>query len=355
MSKRILTIVGARPQFIKASAVSLAISRQHELEEVLLQTGQHFDSNMSSIFFDELGVPEPRYQLNINGGSHGKMTGKMLEEIEKVLLREKPDEVLVYGDTNSTLAGALAAAKLNIPVAHVEAGLRSFDRSMPEEINRILADQISTMLFCPTEVAVRNLRDEGIADNTQKTVRKVGDVMKDAAMVFGPKARRPSEIGALKNFILATFHRAENTDSRIKLEQIVLALNELNQSYPVILPLHPRTRAAINRIGLKLNVNVARPVGYLEMLWLLKNCSIVVTDSGGVQKEAFFHGKQCVTMRESTEWTELIDLNVNTLVGADRIKIVAAVNDRIRQSVQDEGDLYGGGTAASVIARELAN
>jgi UDP-GlcNAc3NAcA epimerase len=351
--KRILTIIGARPQFIKASVVSRAIQQTDGIEEILLHTGQHFDANMSDIFFNQLGIPKPDIQLDIHGGSHGEMTGRMLAEIEQSLITHKPDRVLVYGDTNSTLAGALAAAKLHIPVAHVEAGLRSFNMQMPEEINRILTDQISDLLFCPTATAVKNLDNEGFARKAIK-VMQVGDVMQDAAILFAEKAAAPGVDGLPENFILATLHRAENTDSADRLANIVRALNQIHQHQaPVVLPLHPRTRKLIAQQGLELNVHLLDPVGYFEMVWLLDRCQLVLTDSGGVQKEAFFFGKACVTMRDQTEWVELVDAGANELVGADQQKIEDAAARNIGRRVRDTEQLYGGGEASQRIVDEL--
>lgn len=351
---KIVTIVGARPQFVKASIVSKAIAEQSVLREVLVHTGQHFDPNMSDIFFEQLGIRPPDHLLDIHGGSHGEMTGRMLIEIERVLLAEKPDRVLVYGDTNSTLAGALAAAKLHIPVAHVEAGLRSFDMRMPEEINRILTDQVSDILFCPTMTAMQNLDREGFARKQAKLLN-VGDVMQDSALLFAPLAVRPTGVGAEAGFIVATLHRAENTDDPGRLGAIVSALNVLHRQHAtVVLPLHPRTRSAIARQGLALEVEVIDPVGYLEMLWLLQRCGLVITDSGGVQKEAFFFGKYCVTMRDQTEWTELVEAGANTLVGADCSRIVEVSAEKLGVQVDDRANLYGGGHASQSIAAALA-
>lgn len=349
---RVLTIIGARPQFIKASVVSRAIQSTAGIEEIMLHTGQHFDANMSDIFFNQLNIPRPDIQLDIHGGTHGAMTGRMLAEIEQALLEHKPDRVLVYGDTNSTLAGALAAAKLHIPVAHVEAGLRSFNMQMPEEINRILTDQISDILFCPTDTAVNNLNDEGFANKPIK-VLQVGDVMQDAAMLFAEKAVCPAaDLPA--GFVLATLHRAENTDNPERLASIVKALNTVHQTVaPVVLPLHPRTRKLIAQQGLELNVHLIDPVGYFEMVWLLDHCTLVLTDSGGVQKEAFFFGNACVTMRDQTEWVELIEAGVNELVGADGDQIIAAVKANVGRKVQDENSLYGGGAASQRIVEIL--
>lgn len=351
--KKILTIIGARPQFIKASVVSKAIQEAQGLVEILVHTGQHFDLNMSDVFFDQLGIPRPDYQLGIHGGSHGDMTGRMLIEIEKVLLIEKPDWVLVYGDTNSTLAGALSAAKLHIPVAHVEAGLRSFNMAMPEEINRIITDQISSILFCPTASAISNLEREGFATKKVK-VLQVGDVMQDSADLFAKQAVRPEGFAVAEGFILATLHRAENTDNPQRLVAIVEALNYLHQNVaPVVLPLHPRTRNVITQQGLDLQVYLIEPVGYLEMIWLLQRTGLVLTDSGGVQKEAFFFGKACVTMRDQTEWIELIEVGANELVGADTSKIIDAAKRNLGRAVKDEEMMYGGGVAAQRVVDAL--
>lgn len=353
--QRILTIIGARPQFIKASVVSRAIDEANGIEEIMLHTGQHFDANMSDVFFNQLGIPKPHIQLDIHGGSHGAMTGRMLTEIEAAMMEYRPDRVMVYGDTNSTLAGALAAAKLHIPVAHVEAGLRSFNMEMPEEINRILTDQISDLLFCPTETAVKNLNAEGFA-NKPVDILQVGDVMQDAALLFAKRAIAPVVAGFPDRFILATVHRAENTDSPERLASIVTALNELHQtSAPVVLPLHPRTRKLIDQQGLALNVNVIDPVGYFEMVWLLDHCQLVLTDSGGIQKEAFFFGKACVTMRDQTEWVELIEAGANELVGADRQRIVETSGRNLGRLVQDAQKLYGGGEASQRIVSYIIN
>jgi len=319
----------------------------------LLHTGQHFDANMSDIFFNQLGIPRPDIQLDIHGGSHGEMTGRMLIEIERALVTSKPNRVMVYGDTNSTLAGALAAAKLHIPVAHVEAGLRSFDMAMPEEINRILTDQISDLLLCPTATAVKNLNNEGFANKPAK-VCQVGDVMQDSALLFVEKAVSPANVDIPANFILATLHRAENTDNPQRLADIVEALNQIHHDHaPVVLPLHPRTRKIIGQQGLELDVHLIDPVGYFEMIWLLDHSQLVLTDSGGVQKEAFFFGKACVTMRDQTEWVELVDAGVNELVGADRERIVDAVARNIGREVWDTEHLFGGGEASQRIVAEL--
>jgi len=357
ISMRILTVIGARPQFIKASVVSAAIEKTAGLSEEIIHTGQHFDANMSNIFFDQLGIPKPHYQLDINSGSHGSMTGRMLEAIEKICLESKPDRLMVYGDTNSTLAGALAASKLHIPVAHIEAGLRSFNMRMPEEINRILTDQVSDILFCPTETAVKNLKNEGF-DQKPIQVLNVGDVMQDSSMFFAERAVKGEALKIVpeSNFIVATLHRAENTDDPVRLKAIVDALNYIhNNILPVVLPLHPRTQKVVKSLGLQLEMLVLEPVGYLEMIWLLKHCNAVVSDSGGVQKEAFFFKKPCITMRDQTEWVELIEHGVNVLAGADTQKIIDFTQAMLNKNIEDPSNLYGGGKASQNIANVLAS
>ncbi|WP_104490008.1 non-hydrolyzing UDP-N-acetylglucosamine 2-epimerase [Acinetobacter indicus] len=354
---KILTVIGARPQFIKASVVSAAIEKTAGLSEEIIHTGQHFDANMSNIFFDQLGIPKPHYQLDINSGSHGSMTGRMLEAIEKICLESKPDRLMVYGDTNSTLAGALAASKLHIPVAHIEAGLRSFNMRMPEEINRILTDQVSDILFCPTETAVKNLKNEGF-ESKPVQVLNVGDVMQDSSMFFAERAVKGEALKAVpeSNFIVATLHRAENTDDPVRLKAIVDALNYIHKNIlPVVLPLHPRTQKVVKSLGLQLDMLVLEPVGYLEMIWLLKHCNAVVSDSGGVQKEAFFFKKPCITMRDQTEWVELIEHGVNILAGADTQKIINATQAMLNKTIEDPLNLYGGGKASQNIANVLAS
>lgn len=351
---KILTVIGARPQFIKASVVSAALKEKSSLQEIIIHTGQHFDANMSDVFFDELGIPKPDYQLDINCSSHGAMTGRMLEEIEKVCLLEKPDRLMVYGDTNSTLSGALAAAKLHIPVAHIEAGLRSFNMKMPEEVNRILTDQVSDILFCPTESAVQNLKKEGF-DSKPVKLLNVGDVMQDSSLFFADRAVKSDALKDVpKRFILATLHRAENTDNVERLTSIVNALNYIHTNIsPIVLPLHPRTQKVIKSLGVVLNVHLLEPVGYLEMIWLLKHCDLVLSDSGGVQKEAFFFRKPCVTMRDQTEWVELIEQGANVLAGARTDQIIHLVQVMLGKEIQDPHQLYGGGVASKKIAEIL--
>lgn len=350
--KKIITVLGARPQFIKAAAVSRSIAHTGSLVERIVHTGQHYDPGMSGIFFKEMDIPEPAHQLNVGGGSHGAMTGEQLRLIEIILMEEKPDCVLVYGDTNSTLAGALAAAKLHIPVAHVEAGLRSFNRRMPEEINRVMTDHLSELLFAPTEVAHRQLEREGI---DARQIHITGDVMMDAALHYRSRARPPAWFSGLDvekgEFLLCTIHRAENTDSEERLRNILLGLSASRR--PIILPLHPRTRKTLERLQLRpgKQLRIVEPVGYLEMVWLEMHCHAVVTDSGGVQKEAYFHGKPCITLRDETEWIELVELGVNTLVGADAEHIASEINNT--SAAPTAGDVYGDGRASDSIARIL--
>lgn len=326
--KKIVTILGARPQFVKAAVLSRLLAKYDGVKEIIVHTGQHFDANMSAVFFDEMDIPKPAYNLAINNLSHGAMTGKMLEKIEVVLLKEQPDLVVVFGDTNSTLAGALAAKKMYIKVAHIEAGLRSFNMKMPEEINRILTDRISDLLCCPTDNALQNLSDEGFNFFPSKVV-KCGDIMKDAVNYYSKMAERKSTIiNKLKlvsnEFVLATLHRQENTDDLTKLKSILKGLEKINSNKKVILPLHPRTRTILKNNNIQVNVTIIEPVGYFDMLQLLKYCNLVVTDSGGLQKEAFFCHKPCVITREETEWVELVRYQFAELVGSDTNKIIAS-------------------------------
>lgn len=344
---KIITIIGARPQFIKAATVSRAIKARDDIKEVIVHTGQHYDANMSDIFFEEMDIPKPDHHLGIGGGGHGQMTGRQLESIERVLLEEKPDCVLVYGDTNSTLAGTLAAVKLHIPVAHVEAGLRSFNRRMPEEINRVLTDHAADMLFAPTQTAIDNLSQEGIpSDRTHL----VGDVMYDAALFYSDRASKPAWFDALEvqssGFVLATIHRAENTDDSQRLTDILTGLSQSGRQ--VVLPLHPRTGKRIQILGLPnfKNLHIVPPVGYLEMVWLEKNCDLIATDSGGVQKEAYFHGKRCITLRDETEWVELVDTGWNVLTGSDIDRIMTAL---MISEMPRKNPFYGVGDAANEI------
>lgn len=346
---KVVTIVGARPQFVKAAAVSREIAKTSDIVEVIVHTGQHFDAHMSDVFFQEMEIPRPDYFLDINSLQHGAMTGRMLEKIEEALQVERPDKVLVYGDTNSTLAGALAARKLQIGIVHVEAGLRSFNMNMPEEINRILTDRISDVLCCPTDNAVGNLLREGFSQ-FPSTVLKTGDVMQDAALYYGEQSAIRSNIVkrlALTSdaFALCTIHRQENTDDVTRLTSLIAALNQISRDCPIVMPIHPRTRKMIDAQGLRLEFSPIEPVGYFDMLELLKACRIVLTDSGGLQKEAFFFGKPCVTLRDETEWVELCECGANMLVGWQQERVVRGFQAMIGYHPKLQADLYGGGQA----------
>lgn len=325
---KVLTIVGARPQFIKAAPVSKAL-RQAGHSEFLVHTGQHYDPAMSQVFFDEMGIPEPDINLNVGSGSHARQTAQMLVKLEEVMLDQEPDWVLVYGDTNTTLAGALAAVKLGLPLAHVEAGLRSFNRSMPEEHNRVVADHCADTLFCPTKTAVANLKREGIT----KGVHLVGDTMYDAVLEFSEIARERSTIMAnldlqAQGYILATVHRPYNTDVPENLSSILAAFSEIDES--IVFPVHPRTRRKIAELNGNLrdmpNVKMIEPLGYLDILQLEQNARLIMTDSGGMQKEAYFFGVPCVTLRPETEWVETVEAGWNVIVGADSECIRNAAN-----------------------------
>ena len=343
--KKIVTILGARPQFVKAAVLSRVIKKHHQVEEIIIHTGQHFDANMSAIFFNDMEIPKPKYNLAINSLSHGAMTGQMLERIEEILINEKPELVVVYGDTNSTIAGALAAKKMHIKVVHVEAGLRSFNMKMPEEINRILTDRISNLLSCPTDTAIKNLQNEGF-NNLPIQIEKHGDIMKDAVEFYSQFSEQKSSIIKdldLKdnNFILTTIHRQENTDDIDKLREIFNALEEIHKDCTVVLPLHPRTKKILEKNNIKLSIICIDPVGYFDMLELLKNCLMVVTDSGGLQKEAFFNKKHCVIAREETEWIELVENDFAELVGSDKKNMITAYNNFKNSSKDFSMKLYG--------------
>lgn len=348
---KIVTILGARPQFIKAGSVSREIAKHDSVKEIIVHTGQHYDANMSDIFFNEMKIPKPDYFLGIGGKSHGAMTGQMIEKIEEVCLKEKPDWIMVYGDTNSTLAGAIVASKLHIKLAHIEAGLRSFNMKMPEEVNRILTDRVSQILFCPTDTAVQNLINEGY-DKLDCKIVKSGDVMQDGAMFYKNLAVKPScEIEG--DFVLCTVHRAENTDDDNRLRNIFEALQEIAKEKQIILPLHPRTKKILQSLNLNIeNLTIIDPVGYLEMVWLIDNCSLVMTDSGGLQKEAYFFKKQCITLRDETEWVELVENGFNALTGANKEKILTVFHN-ISKFEKKNLDLYGGGKASENIIKTL--
>jgi len=350
---KISTVIGARPQFIKAAVVSRSLrAYRSDIEETIVHTGQHYDANMSDIFFEELDIPKPSCHLGIGGGTHGENTGRMIEAIERHLLEARPDWMLVFGDTDSTLAGVIAASKLNIPISHVEAGLRSYNRRMPEEVNRILTDHVSQLLFTPTDVATENLRKEGISG---PNVIQAGDVMYDAALFYRARARRPQLVTLEGEFVLSTIHRAENTDDPSRLAGIFGALSEVAKRRPVVIPLHPRTRALLLRSRIDTgDILIVDPVSYLEMAWLLGRCALVVTDSGGLQKEAYFVGKRCVTTRDETEWVELVEAGWNTLAGSSQKRIVCAISSALDASgTVRPGDLYGTGDAGREIAKSF--
>lgn len=353
MTKKIVTIVGARPQFIKAAPVSRELKNpDFSLKEVMIHTGQHFDANMSDVFFEDLDIPEPNYNLSISGGNHGHMTARMLMGIEDILITEKPDWVLVYGDTNSTLAGSIAASKLHIPIIHVEAGLRSFNNKMPEEINRIVSDRISSVHFCTSDLAVENLKNEGITKNVYNT----GDVMYDSALFYSSdtikNAHLLETLGIEKrNFILVTCHRAENTNDKEKLENILSALHTISDDINVVFPIHPRTRNLIDEYNLShylSSLKIVSPLSYIDMIFLEKNAKFIVTDSGGVQKEAYFFKTPCITIREETEWLETLEGNANILVGSNKEKIIDCIKGTHPVSWPFE-NLYGDGKASRKI------
>ena len=372
---KIITIVGARPQFIKAGMVSKAIQNynrkskdKNSIKEIVVHTGQHYDYLMDRVFFEELKLPPLDYHLGVGSGSHGQQTGLMLERIEKVLDKMKPNLVMVYGDTNSTLAGALASAKLKIPIAHIEAGLRSYDRKMPEEINRLLTDHLSTYLFCPTKQAVMNLAAEGIKNETGRVVRNVGDVMYDSILHYSKMIEKKSTIlkdlglltpnsSKLTSYYLATLHRAENTDNPTRLRSILMALNELAKKVLIILPLHPRTKRVIELYHLQKeikNIKIIDPVSYLNMLVLEKNARLILTDSGGVQKEAYWFRIPCLTLREETEWKETIESGWNLLVGANPEKIFNGVFKQLERKIYRKTfKNFGNGRASEKIVNQL--
>jgi UDP-GlcNAc3NAcA epimerase len=353
--KKILTVIGARPQFIKAAPVSMALKKSGRFREVLVHTGQHYDRNMSGVFFKEMGIPHPDYNLEAGSGTHAEQTGNIMQRLEPLLIKEKPAMVLIYGDTNSTLAAALTAAKLHIPVVHVEAGLRSFNMEMPEEINRIVADRLSSLLFAPTRTAVENLKREGIRCNVFKT----GDVMYDAARIFSEKARKTSRV--LENlrlkpgaYRLATVHRAENTDDKTRLRNILKALSVLGREMPLVFPVHPRTRKMIDRFGLAQHTQglvLIEPAGFLDMVSLEAGAALILTDSGGVQKEAYFHRVPCVTLRNETEWVETVASGWNVLADVrDPGKILAVATAKRKNRLIHE---YGNGKTAEFIVGKL--
>jgi UDP-GlcNAc3NAcA epimerase len=359
---KICAIIGARPQFVKAAALSAKFAELkksgEDIVEIIIHTGQHYDAKMSKIFFDELGIPKEKYNLNAGSGTHAVQSAKMLVGIEEKLLDEKPDVVLLYGDTNSTLAGALAASKLKIKVAHVEAGMRSFNRTMPEEVNRIVTDHLSDINYCSTAAAVKNLKAEGLS----KTSRLVGDVMFDAVLLFAKSAEKKRK-GVMtkfglkeKKYILMTCHRAENTDNIERLKSIIDAANEISADNAILFPIHPRTEKIISNLNIKINktVIICPPLSYLETLVLEKSAMMIMTDSGGIQKEAFFFDVPCITMRDETEWVETVQTGMNIITGADNKKIVRAFANFAKNPPSHGGARpYGNGDASAKIASDL--
>ena len=358
---KILTVVGARPQFIKASSVSRAINvfnnkSSKKITEVLVHTGQHFDQNMSEVFFKELGIPQPKYNLNISNLPHGAMTGRMIEELEKVMNGENPNFVLVYGDTNSTLAASLAAAKLNLPIIHVEAGLRSGNMNMPEEINRVITDRLSNILFCPSMIAVENLKGEGL----KKNVFFVGDVMFDVLKFLQKKLPSLTDLNiefSREKFCICTLHRQENTDNPTNMKEILVSLNEINKKTPVVFPIHPRTKKLITKYKFKAliqDLKIISPLSYMHMLSLINNSSFLLTDSGGMQKEALYLQRPCITLREETEWVETVDLGLNTLCGSNKDLILKAYQSINKTPLNFDKNPYGNGNSAKQIV-EIIN
>jgi UDP-GlcNAc3NAcA epimerase len=365
---KLLTILGARPQFIKAATVSRAIRAYNAqtqvsghgraIEEIIVHTGQHFDANMSDVFFDQLDIPRPHHNLGIASLSHGAMTGRMLEGIEALIQQEQPDWVLVYGDTNSTLSGALAASKLHVPVAHVEAGLRSYNPVMPEEVNRVLTDRISSLLLCPTPVAVNNLKKEGFPFSGQR-IANLGDVMFDAALYYRERAKAKIRLDIFglqpHGYVLCTLHRQENTDDPSRLMSIFKALRAITKELPVVMPLHPRTKAKIEQLperNLLCGIRILEPIPYLEMQRLQIGAYVILTDSGGMQKEAYFHRVPCLTLRNETEWVETVEAGWNKLVGSKTENILSAWRS-VSSPKNSSENIYGDGKAAERILEAL--
>jgi UDP-GlcNAc3NAcA epimerase len=376
--KKIITVIGARPQIIKAAAISRAIKNNFsdKILEVIVHTGQHYDENMSQIFFEELEIPFPNYNLNVGSGSHGEQTAKMLEGLENIYVQEKPDAVIVYGDTNSTIAAALAAVKIHIPVIHIEAGLRSFNKAMPEEINRIACDHMSTLLFTPSETGHRNLLHEGIKNDQNEAttidnpkIYLCGDIMYDNSLYFSAMSEQKSKI--LKEleittdeFILCTIHRETNTDDKSNLNAIFRALVRIQKTsnLKIVLPLHPRTKEKLNsqldenlltEINQNKNFKIIPPTGFLDIISLEKNARLIITDSGGLQKEAFFFQKPCVILREQTEWIEIVENGNALIAGANELKIIPSVETLIKKTNYTYPNLYGDGNAANFICKKI--
>ena len=357
--RKILTVLGTRPHFIKAAPVAREIAGRKDITEIIVHTGQHYSHNMDAVFFQDLSLPTPDYHYEIQGDTHGTMVGHMVDNISQAILTERPDAVMVYGDTNTTLAGALAARIADIPVAHVEAGVRSFDRKMQEEVNRTLIDKISNLLFCPSQQAVANLAAEGLDDRSPCSILDVGDIMADSVRHFSGRAKRPTELPdtIAPPFLAATIHRAENTDNHGRLRGIFNALETVALTMPVILPLHPRTKKNLFEAKFPMeqsNITFIQPVGYLEMLWLLRGCSALITDGGGLQKEAYYMKRPCITIRDRTEWTELLDTGCNVLAGDALEDISKIVSTMINIPRDFSKPLYGDGKSARRIVDALA-
>ena len=372
---KIVTIIGARPQIIKSAALSRTIKNEFsdKIKEIIVHTGQHYDENMSQVFFDELGIPTPDYNLGVGSGSHGSQTAKMIEGIEEILTKENPDYLVVYGDTNSTLAGAIAASKIHIPIVHIEAGLRSFNKAMPEEINRICCDHCSTMLFSPTLTGYNNLINEGFNPENKKPftadnpgIYHCGDVMYDNSLFFGStdNRQRTTDIYQKDDYILCTIHRNNNTDDPKRLNAIVRALVKLSKEMEIIIPLHPRTKKLLN-VNLdsatyetfinNSRIHITDPVSFLEMISLEKNATLVLTDSGGVQKEAYFFKKPCIIMRSETEWKEIVEVEAAIIADADEEKIIEAYHHFKDNDTIEFPEIFGDGRAAEFICKELIN
>ena len=353
---KLLTIIGARPQFIKAGNLSRQIAKTADLKEVIVHTGQHYDANMSDVFFNEMKIPKPDYYLGVGGESHGAMTGRMMSKIEEIAMQEKPDFIVVYGDTNSTLSGALVASKLHINLAHIEAGLRSFNMKMPEEINRIVTDRVSNLLFCPTNTSMENLKNESFpfnCPNFKQQIYNVGDIMQDGAIFYSKFAKKPN-VTIDDEFILCTIHRAENTDDENRLRDIFDALIQISKESKIILPLHPRTKKQLNTFSIKIgpNINIIDPVGYLEMVWLISNSNLILTDSGGLQKEAYFFHKNCMVLRDETEWVELINAKFNAIATTSKEKI-QDIYHNFSFNRDFSSNLYGDGKSSEKIIKYI--
>ena len=350
---KIILIVGARPQFVKAASISRELKNFKNINEIIVHTGQHYDRDMSQIFFDELNISKPKYNLEVHETGHGSMTSKMIIKLENVILKEKPDWIIVFGDTNSTLAGAIVAHKLNIKLAHVESGMRSYNKRMPEEINRITTDRLSNLLFCSSNESKKNLISENF-DNKKYKILNVGDIMFDSILHYKKFAKKP-DIKIENNFVLSTIHRSENVNSNVILKNIFHALKIISLDSKVILPIHPNTINKIKKLNINTkNLNLIPPVSFFEMIWLIQNCKILITDSGGLQKEAFFLNKPCLTLREETEWIELVDIGVNYLAGTTKDKIIKNYKNILNRKINfTKSSIYGKGNTSKKIILEI--